>query len=85
MRSKGNRVEGGRIFVSTAAAAPGDPRRGLLVNLILSQDDGRTLSTSGTVVGTTQARRNGRADVAARWRETGWVMLDVHLLRDGET
>jgi hypothetical protein len=85
MRSKGNRVEGGRILVTTAVAAPGDPQVGLLVNLILDQDAGRTLSASGALVGTTAERRNGRADVAVRWGGTSWVMLDVHLLRDGES
>jgi hypothetical protein len=85
MKKKGNRVIGGRLEVTTAVAAPGVPDNGLLVNLVLQQEEGRTLSASGAVVGTTAEKSNGRVDVAVRWVGSTWIMLDVHLVRAGES
>lgn len=73
------RVSGGRITVSTAVAAPGDVNQGMLVNLVLEQEPGTTLSIDGRTIDTTPERRNSRMDVAVRWNATRWTFLDAHV------
>lgn len=84
MREEQARAEGGLITVTTAVAAPGEPGDGLIVNLVLDQETGRTLSPAGEVVGTTPAVKNGRVDIGVRWESGRWILLDAHVLKDGE-
>lgn len=85
MREKSLRVEGGRLEVPTAVAAPGDPTDRLLVNLLVNQEPGRTLSESGDVVSRSLGTKNGRVDAAVRWRDGRWILLDAHILKPGES
>ena len=85
LRADHDHVIGGRISVSTAVAGPGNFQQGLLVNLLLDQEPGRTLSSNGSSVDTTPARMNSRVDVAIRWDSTRWVFLDAHIIAKGES
>jgi hypothetical protein len=72
-------VSGGRITVSTAVAAPGDADQGLLVNLVLEQERGATLSIDGKTIDTTPERVHSRVDAAVRWAIDHWIFLDAHI------
>jgi hypothetical protein len=85
VRAQQARVEGGRIEVTTAVAAPGDPTDRLVVNLLLHQEAGRTLSATGALLEDLPEIRAGRVDVAVRWTGDHWLMRNAHVLKDGET
>jgi hypothetical protein len=78
-RRQGLRFEGARISVKAAVAAPGDIRKGLLVNSSIDQSAGRTLDGAGVVQRQLPASRNVRVDAGLRWTGRAWRVFAVAL------
>lgn len=85
MRGKRTTVEGGRMYVNTAVAAPGTPEERIIVNLVVSQDPGHTLSDTGAVLGKNAGTKYGRVDIAVRWTSGHWMIQNVHILNASES
>jgi hypothetical protein len=80
----GSTFEGGQVSVSTAVAAPGDARRGIVVNAVASQEPGRKLDSAGVQVTAYPSQNAVRVDAGVQWDGSEWRMLEVALLRPGE-
>jgi Family of unknown function (DUF6318) len=85
IRSANEHVTGGEIGIPTIVAAPGDPKKGYLVNLVIRQAKGQTADPKGAVVGTTPEIKHRRVDAAVRWESDHWVFLDAHIFKEGES
>jgi hypothetical protein len=84
-RAKGEKTVGGRIAVTVAVAGPGDATDRLIVNALLNQDPGQTVSANREVLVNVPARKNFRLDAAVRWENDHWVFLNAHILLPGES
>lgn len=80
LRPSGSMVLGGRIDIPTAVSAPGEPHDRVVVNLLVDQEAGKTLSSSGQVIDSSPEVRKGRIDVAVRWSGDRWLLLDAHIV-----
>jgi hypothetical protein len=84
-RAKGEKTVGGHIKVTVAVAGPGIAADRLIVNALLDQDSGQTVSAQHQVVVNVPSRRNFRLDAAVRWEDEHWVFLNAHIIQPGES
>lgn len=78
-RRQGLRFEGAEISVVAAVAAPGEARKGLVVNGSIDQRVGRSVDRSGAVRRQLPAANGVRVDAGVRWTDKGWIVFAVTL------
>jgi hypothetical protein len=71
------RAAAGDVIVTTAVAAPGDVRKGIVVNALITQDAGTIVDGSGTVVSTVSPSAGRRIDALVRWDAKGWTLVGI--------
>jgi hypothetical protein len=78
-KEQGLRFEGAEIAVVAAVAAPGEARKGLVVNGSIDQRVGRSVDRSGAIRRELAAANGVRVDAGVRWTDRGWIVFAVAL------
>jgi hypothetical protein len=84
-RAKGEKTVGGHIMVTVAVAGPGDASDRLIVNALLDQDSGQTVSAEHQILVRVPERKGFRLDAAVRWETHRWIFLNAHIVQPGES
>jgi hypothetical protein len=71
------RSEAGEIGIDAVVAAPGDERKGLVVNAVLTQAPGQVVDATGSIVSTVSPTTGRRMDALVRWNGSAWRMVGV--------
>lgn len=84
-KREGGYYVGGIVSVSTAVAAPDNPKIGLIVNSIIDQTASRTVTADGVTEQSVPASTGMRIDSAVQWKGEQWRMLTVDAVTRGST
>jgi hypothetical protein len=71
---RGETFAGGKVTVTAAVAAPGDPHKGLVVNAVVTQEPAFSVTGGGITATTVPATQGQRIDAAIMWVAGRWAM-----------
>jgi hypothetical protein len=78
--ANGGRIEGGLVHLEAAVAAPLTDESAV-VSLVVNQDDGRVLTSTGALVNKIDRLSRVTAEIGLRWSSTSWIAIRLTQFR----
>jgi len=85
LRDRSRTVVGGEVTVDWAFTPAKDARLGALVSSAISQQETRTFTPTGQQASLGHTDKGLRVDALVALKPTGWVMMELHPFKPGES